>query len=80
MAYAIGHEQNLVDIHVHGAEKYDTRTRRQDDILQVAGIHGQRGTSALIPTVYPGSLSSMRESLAAIRSAMTAQRDGAATF
>ena len=78
MAYAIGHEQNLVDIHVHGAEKYDTRTRRQDDILQVAGIHGQRGTSALVPTVYPGTIESMRESLAAIRSAMTAQRDGAA--
>jgi hypothetical protein len=25
--------QQLVDIHVHGAETYDTRTRRQDDIL-----------------------------------------------
>ncbi len=78
MAYSVGSKQYFVDIHVHGAEKYDTRTRRQDDILQVAGIHGQRGTSALLPTVYPGPVELMRENMAAIRRAMTVQRDGAA--
>jgi N-acetylglucosamine-6-phosphate deacetylase len=77
MAYAVGSPQYLVDVHVHGAEKYDTRTRRQDDILQVAGIHGKRGTSALVPTVYPGTLEAMRENMAAIRRAMAAQREGA---
>jgi N-acetylglucosamine-6-phosphate deacetylase len=77
MAYAVGIKQYIVDIHVHGAEKYDTRTRRQDDILQVAGIHGQRGTSAILPTVYPASVDLMRENMAAIRRAMAAQRDGA---
>jgi len=70
-------KQQLIDIHVHGAETYDTRTRRQDDILQMANIHGDRGTAVLLPTVYPGSLETMRENMAAIRSAMTAQRAGA---
>ena len=74
MAYAVGIKQYVVDIHVHGAEKYDTRTRRQDDILQVAGIHGQRGTSAILPTVYPASVDLMRENMAAIRRAMANTR------
>ena len=69
--------QQLIDIHVHGAETYDTRTRRQDDILQMANIHGERGTSVLLPTVYPGTIEAMRESMTAIRCAMTAQRTGA---
>ncbi len=69
--------QQLIDIHVHGAETYDTRTRRQDDILQMANIHGDHGTAVLLPTVYPGPLETMRENMAAIRSAMTAQRSGA---
>ena len=77
MAYAVGIEQYIVDIHVHGAEKYDTRTRRQDDILQIAGIHGERGTSAVLPTVYPASIDLMRDNMAAIRRAMAAQREGA---
>jgi N-acetylglucosamine-6-phosphate deacetylase len=77
MAYATGTRQSLVDIHVHGAEKYDTRTRRQDDIIQMADIHGKRGTSALVPTVYPGSIEAMRENMAAIRRAMAARREGA---
>jgi N-acetylglucosamine-6-phosphate deacetylase len=70
-------KQQLIDIHVHGAETYDTRTRRQDDILRMANIHGDRGTSVLLPTVYPGSIEAMRENMTAIRSAMTAQRSGA---
>jgi N-acetylglucosamine-6-phosphate deacetylase len=78
VAYSIGSKPYLVDIHVHGADKYDTRTRRQDDILQVAGIHGRRGTSALLPTVYPGDIGFMRENMATIRRAMSVQRDEAA--
>jgi N-acetylglucosamine-6-phosphate deacetylase len=77
MAYATGTKHYVIDIHVHGAEKYDTRTRRQDDILQIAQIHGQHGTSALLPTIYPGSVEIMRDHLGAIRRAMAAQREGA---
>lgn len=77
MAYAAGSKQYLIDIHVHGAGDYDTRTRRQDDVLQVADIHGKRGTSAILPTIYPGSIEVMRENMAAVQRAMDAQREGA---
>jgi len=77
MAYSLESKQYLVDIHVHGAEKYDTRTRRQDDILQIAAIHGKRGTSAILPTIYPGSVELMREHMTAVRRAMEAKREGA---
>ena len=77
MAYAIGNTQYLIDIHVHGAGEYDTRTRRQDDILHIADIHGKHGTHALLPTIYPGSVDAMRENMDAVQRAMRAQRDGA---
>lgn len=77
MAYAISGKQQLIDIHVHGAGDYDTRTRRQDDILRIAGIHGGRGTAAIIPTIYPGPLEDMRDNMGAVRRAMEVQRDGA---
>jgi N-acetylglucosamine-6-phosphate deacetylase len=78
MAYVkTGIKQYLIDIHVHGADDYDTRTRRQDDILHIAVRHGERGTAAIIPTVYPGTLSTMRENMGAIRRAMESGRQGA---
>jgi len=77
MAYSTKTIQYLVDIHVHGAENCDTRTRRQDDIIRMADIHGKRGTSALVPTVYPGSIEAMRENMTAVRRAVAAQREGA---
>ena len=77
MAYVIGNKRYLIDVHVHGAATYDTRTRRQDDILQMAIIHGERGTSAMLPTIYPGSIESMRDNMVAVQRAMAVQREGA---
>lgn len=77
MAYALGYKQYLVDIHVHGAAEYDTQTRRQDDILRVAAIHGERGTSAVLSAIYPAAIEVMRDNLSAVMRAMAAQRDGA---
>ncbi len=77
MAYAVGNKQYLIDIHVHGAGDYDTRTRRQDDILRMAEIHGNHRTSAILPTIYPGTIEAMRENMAAVRRAMDVQREGA---
>ncbi len=77
MAYVDDGTKSLIDIHVHGAENYDTRTRRQDDILHIADIHGGRGTAAFLPTIYPGALEAMRENMEAVRRAMNAQRAGA---
>jgi len=78
MAYAAGTKQQLIDIHVHGAKAHDTGTRRQDDILRIAEIHAQHGTGAIVPTIYPGPVETMRENMAAIRGAMASQRSGAA--
>jgi N-acetylglucosamine-6-phosphate deacetylase len=79
MAYAQtkkdGHR--LIDIHVHGAKKYDTQTKRQDDIMQLAAIHGEHGTDALLPTVYPGAIEDMRANMTAIRRAMSSSSAGA---
>ena len=77
MAYAVGNKQYLIDIHVHGAGDYDTRTRRQDDILRMAEIHGKHRTSAILPTIYPATIETMRENMAAVRRAMDVQREGA---
>lgn len=77
MAYAVVKRKYLVDIHVHGAENYDTRTRRQDDILHIANSHGERGTAVFLPTLYPGPLEAMRENMDTVKRAMNAQREGA---
>src|SRR4030067_902203 len=76
MAYTGGHKHYLVDIHVHGRAAYDTRTRRQDDIIPLANIDGTHGTSALLPAIYPGPIELMRDHMDAVRRAMTAQRSG----
>lgn len=67
----------FIDIHVHGAADFDTRTRRQDDIMSIANIHGKHGTSAIVPAIYAGSIEVMRDNLTAVKRAMTAQRSGA---
>jgi N-acetylglucosamine-6-phosphate deacetylase len=77
MAYTVKTDTYLIDIHVHGAENYDTRTRRLDDIIHVADIHGKRGTSAILPTLYPGSIEAMRENMDTVKRAMDVQRAGA---
>jgi N-acetylglucosamine-6-phosphate deacetylase len=77
MAYAVESKKHLIDVHVHGAENYDTRTRRQDDILHVAKIHGECGTSCILPTIYPASVDEMREHMNAVKRAMSVQQDGA---
>jgi len=77
MAHTAKTAHQLIDLHVHGAEKYDTLTRRQDDVLQVAKIHGDHGTDAILPTVYPGDIDDMRANMDAVRRAMETQRSGA---
>lgn len=77
MAYAAKGSQRVIDIHVHGAEMYDTRTKRQDDVARMAAIHGEQGTDAILPTVYPGEIENMRASMSAIQRAMAAASAGA---
>lgn len=78
MAYAIESKKRLTDIHVHGAGNYDTRTRRQDDILHMAKIHGEKGTAFILPTIYPASIEEMRQNMDAVQRAMQSPGEGAA--
>jgi N-acetylglucosamine-6-phosphate deacetylase len=80
MAYSFEGKKRFVDIHVHGAENYDTRTRRQDDILHVAKIHGARGTALFLTAIYPAPIEEMRENMGAVKRAMHAQQEGARIF
>ena len=77
MANAVRTTHQLIDLHVHGAEEYDTRTRRQDDILLIAKLHGERGTDAILPTVYAGAIDTMRQNMTAVRRAMSSRSTGA---
>ncbi|MDH4162148.1 MAG: amidohydrolase family protein [Nitrospirota bacterium] len=77
MAYSAKEEQQVIDIHVHGAGKFDTLTKRQDDVVHLAAIHGEHGTDAILPTVYPGDIEDMRQNMSAIRRAMAAASAGA---
>jgi N-acetylglucosamine-6-phosphate deacetylase len=62
--------QGFVDLHVHGAGKFDTRTEDPSHILKIAEIHGRSGVGAILPTIYSASLPEMRKNMEAVRKAM----------
>ncbi|MBI5097777.1 MAG: hypothetical protein HZB30_00875 [Nitrospirae bacterium] len=62
-----------IDIHTHGMGGFDTQTTSQDDILHIAEIHGSRGVSEIVLTVYPSAIKTMRENMLAIKKAMDRQ-------
>lgn len=71
----------IMDIHTHGTGGFDTASASEGQIIRMAEIQGERGVAAIVPTVYPSGIDTMRSCMAAIRSAMQAQaksRGGAA--
>lgn len=64
----------VTDVHAHGFGKYDTRTADPDDILAIARLHGSSGVDAIVPAVYPSSVDTMRQNMAAIKTAIECQR------
>ena len=73
--------QGFIDIHTHGIGKYDTRTENPEHIAQIAIRHAQRGTAAILPTIYPDAIVGMRRNMEAVRKAMVLQasrEDGSA--
>lgn len=68
--------KGYVDLHVHGLGKYDTRTARPSDILNIASLHGQAGTDAICLAIYPGPITSMRQQVDAVRTAIERQKQG----
>ena len=66
--------KGFIDIHTHGIGRYDTRTGRPEDILQMAVLHAREGTGAILPAIYPGSIDEMRSNLGAVRKAIEIQK------
>ncbi|HXX57029.1 MAG TPA: amidohydrolase family protein [Thermodesulfovibrionales bacterium] len=66
--------QGFVDLHTHGFGRYDTRTTDPEAILKMAELHAKAGASAVLPTIYSGSMSDMREQIEAVRRAMEMQK------
>jgi N-acetylglucosamine-6-phosphate deacetylase len=66
--------RGFIDLHTHGIGRYDTRTERPEQILQIAALHASEGTGAILPTIYPGPVEEMRNSLMAVRNAIEMQK------
>ncbi len=65
--------KGFIDIHTHGIDRYDTKTERTEDILNIAKLHAKAGTAAILPTIYSGSIDEMRRNMEAVRKAMEEQ-------
>ena len=65
--------KGFIDLHMHGTGKYDTRTYNPADILKIAELQAKAGTTAILPTIYSGTIQQMRENIEAVRKAMRVQ-------
>lgn len=65
--------KEFIDLHTHGVGKYDTNTDKPEEILKIAELHAKAGTTAILPTIYPGSIDKMRRNIEAVRIAMNIQ-------
>jgi N-acetylglucosamine-6-phosphate deacetylase len=69
----------VIDLHTHGAGRFDTRAAGAGGILDLALLHGRAGVAAILPTVYSAPIDTMRGHMEAVREAMqAAPRKGAA--
>lgn len=62
-----------IDVHTHGIGGFDTAAVTEQDILRIAEMHGSRGVSEIIPTLYPATIGMMREHMRAIKDAVELQ-------
>ncbi|MHB8109290.1 MAG: N-acetylglucosamine-6-phosphate deacetylase [Syntrophorhabdaceae bacterium] len=65
----------MFDIHIHGILEHDTATARPETFLEMAGLCGSLGLSAILPTIYPSSIDEMRQNMAAAKEAMRRQHE-----
>ena len=69
-------KMKTIDIHIHGIGGVDTRTNNVDDVLAIAEMHGSRGVTEIIPTLYSAPIPEMRAQMATVRMAMEIQKAG----
>ncbi|MBC8414448.1 MAG: amidohydrolase family protein [Nitrospira sp.] len=63
----------IIDIHTHGLNGLDTRSKAASDILTIADNHGKQGVTGIILSIYPGPLRIMRQHIHTVRTAMKEQ-------
>ena len=68
---------NIIDIHTHGIDGFDTRTSNPIDIIRMAEIQASLGVSAIVLTIYPDSIEIMRQNMMAVQKAMELQKNAA---
>jgi N-acetylglucosamine-6-phosphate deacetylase len=62
--------REMIDLHIHGIDGFDTRTRDAADIVRLATLAKDSGVSAILPVIYPSPIEEMRQQMAAVREAM----------
>jgi N-acetylglucosamine-6-phosphate deacetylase len=67
------HINGPIDLHTHGIGSYDTRTNKPEDILKIAELHGKAGTAGILPTIYSGTIETMRRNMEAVKKAIEMQ-------
>ncbi|HOP85990.1 MAG TPA: amidohydrolase family protein [Syntrophorhabdaceae bacterium] len=63
-----------IDVHIHGFLGLDTKDATHDNILKIAEGLFKKGITGFLPTVYPRSISHMREDMDSIKKAMIIQK------
>ncbi len=68
--------KGLIDIHTHGIGRFEASAGSPEDILNMARLHAKYGISAILPTIYSGTIAQMRTNMEATKNAMEIQRSG----
>ena len=67
----------FIDIHVHGGAGYDFMDGTEKAFLEIAALHAQYGTTAMLPTTLSGSKEELLKTLDAYESANKKNEKGA---
>ncbi|MEM9949959.1 MAG: N-acetylglucosamine-6-phosphate deacetylase [Chloroflexota bacterium] len=67
----------FVDIHVHGANSYDTMDASIDSLLAMSAFFAKQGVTSFLPTTLTASNEQTTQALLAIKEAMPLSHDGA---
>lgn len=65
----------VIDIHTHGLGGFDTRSTQPEHLIRIAQMHGAKGVSEIVLTLYPSPVNLMRSQMNNIRTAMRMQQD-----
>jgi N-acetylglucosamine-6-phosphate deacetylase len=67
-------KSGFIDLHTHGIGQYSTKTGIPVHILKIADLQAKAGTTAILPTIYSGTIQNMRLNMKAVREAMQTQK------